>query len=105
MPSMGCTPKYYPSTAFLPSVALGTLLTTNYVVVLMRAGTDREFREFREFSVNILIFPNLPNLLNLSYLSLLTASSPDMVVTRITPLTPLKPYIFEPLIISTDLTS
>ena len=29
MPSMGRTSKYYPSTAFLPSVALGALLTRN----------------------------------------------------------------------------
>ena len=27
--------KYYPSTAFLPSVALGTLLTRNWVSVLI----------------------------------------------------------------------
>ena len=26
--------KYYPSVAFLPSVALGTLLTTNFMAVL-----------------------------------------------------------------------
>ena len=31
MPSMGCTSQYYPSTAFLPSVALGALLTPNSI--------------------------------------------------------------------------
>ena len=30
--------KYYPSVAFLPSVALGALLTTNWVVVLINGG-------------------------------------------------------------------
>ena len=44
MPSMGRTPKYYPSTAFLPSVALGTLLATNS----RRGRKIREFKEFRE---------------------------------------------------------
>ena len=41
----------------------------------------------------------------ISYLLRFRASSALMVVISTTPLTPLKPYIFEPLTISTDLTS
>ena len=50
MPSMGRTFKYYPSTAFLPSVALGTLLTpSNLAAERGVARVSREFSEVREF--------------------------------------------------------
>ena len=47
---MGRTSKYYPSTAFLPSVALGALLTRNYVSVLIN-----EFYFAERCSCNLLI--------------------------------------------------
>ena len=37
--------EYSPSSAFLPSVALGTLLTTNQVVVLRDGGRGKAQRE------------------------------------------------------------
>ena len=76
MPPMGCTPKYYPSVAFLPSVALGTLLTTNWVVVLIKVYISRrfnqncimfrEFKESKEFRVWVALYTySLPNFLKL----------------------------------------
>ena len=61
--------KCYPSTAFLPSVALGTLLTRNWIVVLIKVyalGNSKEFNEYINFkyrAFDVVFPPILPKFL------------------------------------------